>query len=318
MIAPLNVLRWGDPAADKTVVALHGITANGGAFAAPARLLAERGWRVLAPDMRGHGESPRADGDFSTAALIADLVAAVPRDPDVLIGHSFGGYLAQVGVLEGVFRPRALVLEDPVSHFADKETPAAMLAWDEAHLPRSIEGLLAFNPKWSRLDAAWKLLSIEQIDFRDATSAFSGNAPWDLRPRAAEIAARQPTVWVLPQISRFVPAEAQRNLKQDVGERAVVVIPDVGHSIHRDAAARVRRYRDAAQRRTIAVTNEGEPMSLKRISRHCEQSEAIQTKPQLETLSLDRFALLAMTENGDAPSTQTNPPSAGAGRARWL
>jgi pimeloyl-ACP methyl ester carboxylesterase len=52
---------------------------------------------------------------------------------------------------------------------------------------------------------------------------------------AAGIAARQPTVWVLPEISRFVPAEAQRNLKKDVGERAVVVFPDVGHSIHRDS-----------------------------------------------------------------------------------
>jgi hypothetical protein len=32
-------------------------------------------------------------------------------------------------------------------------------------------------------------------------------------------------------------------------------------------------------------------------ARHCEQSEATQTKPQLETPSLDRFALLAMTES---------------------
>ena len=31
--------------------------------------------------------------------------------------------------------------------------------------------------------------------------------------------------------------------------------------------------------------------------RHCEQSEAIQTKPQLETPSLARFALLAMTKS---------------------
>jgi pimeloyl-ACP methyl ester carboxylesterase len=45
-------------------MALHGITANGGAFAGLARLLAARGWRVLAPDIRGHGENPRAGGDF--------------------------------------------------------------------------------------------------------------------------------------------------------------------------------------------------------------------------------------------------------------
>jgi pimeloyl-ACP methyl ester carboxylesterase len=235
MIAPLNVMRWGDPSARKIAVALHGITANGGAFFQPARLLAERGWRVIAPDMRGHGESGRGDGDFSTASLLADIAAAVPVDPDVMIGHSFGGYLAQAGVLVGLFRPRALVLEDPVSHFADQQAPAAMLAWDEAHLPRDIEGLLELNPKWSRLDAAWKLLSLEQIDFKDATAAFAGNAPWDLRPRAAEVAAKQPTAWVLPEVSRFVPAEDQARLRSEVGARAMFVLPGVGHSVHRDA-----------------------------------------------------------------------------------
>jgi len=38
-------------------------------------------------------------------------------------------------------------------------------------------------------------------------------------------------------------------------------------------------------------------MSFCLFDRHCEQSEAIQTKPQLETPSLGRFALLAMTES---------------------
>lgn len=235
MIAPLNVLQWGDPAASKTAVVLHGITANGGAFARPARIMAQRGWRVLAPELRGHGESPRGDGDFSTAALLQDLARAVPTSPDLLIGHSFGGYLAQRGVLDRVFRPRALALEDPVSHFADKQTPAEMLAWDKANLPRSIEGLLALNPLWSRLDAAWKLVSLEQIDFADATAAFSGNAPWDLRPDAAKIAAMQPTVWILPEVSRFVPSEDQARLVGDVGETCVSIVPGVGHSIHRDA-----------------------------------------------------------------------------------
>jgi pimeloyl-ACP methyl ester carboxylesterase len=236
MIAPLNVMRWGDPNATKVAVALHGITANGGAFTQPARLLAARGWLVLAPDMRGHGESPRGDGDFSTAALLADLAAAVPTGPDVLIGHSFGGYLAQVGVIEGLFRPGALVLEDPVSHFADRETPTAMLAWDEANLPHDIDGLLRLNPRWSRLDAAWKLVSLEQISFRDATAAFAGNAPWDLRPEAARIAALQPTVWVMPRESRFVPEEDQQRLGRDVGADRLVILDGVGHSVHRDVA----------------------------------------------------------------------------------
>ena len=236
MSVPLNVMRWGDPSAKKVVVALHGITANGGAFTQPGRKLAERGWLVIAPDMRGHGESPRGDGDFSTAALLADLAAAVPTSPNVLIGHSFGGYLAQMGVLQGLFRPSALVLEDPVSHFADRETPTAMLAWDEANLPHDIGGLMRLNPKWSRLDAAWKLVSLEQIRFIDATAAFAGNAPWDLRNEAGRIAAKQPTVWVMPRDSRFVPAGDQKRLQLEVGEDRLAILDGVGHSAHRDAA----------------------------------------------------------------------------------
>jgi pimeloyl-ACP methyl ester carboxylesterase len=153
----------------------------------------------------------------------------------VLIGHSFGGYLAQMGVLRGVFRPGALVLEDPVAHFADREAPATMLAWDEANLPRDIEGLLRLNPKWSRLDAAWKVVSLEQIRFSDATAAFAGNAPWDLRDEAPKIAAQQPTVWVVPRLSRFVPESDQQRLKREVGEERLVILEGVGHSVHRDA-----------------------------------------------------------------------------------
>ena len=237
-MARLNVFRWGDPRADRTLVALHGITANAGAMTELARPLAERGWQVLAPDMRGHGESTRANGDFSFDSLLADFAESVPCQPDVLLGHSFGGTLAQFGLLRGVFRPSAIVLEDPVSHFADRRASRAMLEWDETNLPRAIGGLLALNPGWSKLDAAWKLLSLIQVDFDDARTAFAGNAPWDLRNDAKRIAGMVPTVWVLPESSRFVPLEDQKQLRKEVGERAVVVIRDVGHSVHRDATSK--------------------------------------------------------------------------------
>lgn len=237
-MARLNVMRWGLPSASKTMVALHGITANGGAMAELARALVVQGWQVLAPDMRGHGESTRADGDFSFDSLLADIAESVPVECDVLLGHSFGGTLAQLGVLRGLFRPRALLLEDPVSHFADKQTPKAMLDWDEANIPLTVEGILQLNPGWSELDAAWKLLSLKQVSFDDARAAFSGNAPWDLRDDAAAFVKKLPTIWVLPEDSRFVPDADVERLRREAGEEAVVVVPNAGHSIHRDATAR--------------------------------------------------------------------------------
>ena len=233
-MANLNVMQWGDSKAAKVVVGLHGITANAGAMTEPARMLASKGWKFIAPDMRGHGESTRSNGDFSFDSLIADFASNIPLEPDVLIGHSFGGTLAQIGVLQGVFKPKSLVLEDPVSYFPDKQTPLDMLAWDEDNLPHDIEGLISMNPKWSRLDAAWKLLSLEQVDFDDARSAFAGNAPWDLRDSAIDLMKITPTIWVLPEDSRFVSVDDKKKLEQDLGTDAIYVIPNVGHSIHRD------------------------------------------------------------------------------------
>ncbi len=233
-MATLNVMRWGNPADCKMIVGLHGITASAGAMTEPARMLASRGWHFIAPDMRGHGESTRANGDFSFESLLADFAENVPPEPDLLIGHSFGGTLAQLAVLRGIMSPKSLLLEDPVSHLADKETPTEMLDWDEVNLPRSIDDLHKLNPKWSRLDASWKVLSLEQVNFDDARAAFAGNAPWDLRPHASELVARVPTVWMLPEESRFVSSEDKTRLRHIASDRAVVVIPDVGHSIHRE------------------------------------------------------------------------------------
>ena len=140
-MATLNVMQWGAQDSTKTIVGLHGITANAVAMTETSRMLAERGWQFIAPDMRGHGESTRANGDFSFDSLLEDFAENIPLEPDLLIGHSFGGTLAQIGVLKGIFNPKTLLLEDPVSYFPDQNTPMEMLAWDEENLPHDIEGL---------------------------------------------------------------------------------------------------------------------------------------------------------------------------------
>jgi pimeloyl-ACP methyl ester carboxylesterase len=214
-------------------VLLHGITANSGAWVHMGPALAGLGLHVHAPELRGHGDSP-ATGPFDTATLLADLLESVPSDPALLVGHSFGGYLAQRGVLDGLFTPGALLLEDPVSHQPDAAVPTAMLAADETGIRRSVDGILEANPRWSRLDAAWKVLSLEQVSWDGARAAFAGNAPWDLRDDAARVAALVPTVWVLPGESRFVPPADVERLRREVGEERLVIAPEAGHSIHRD------------------------------------------------------------------------------------
>jgi pimeloyl-ACP methyl ester carboxylesterase len=98
-----RVLEWSATAAPRptasarTVVLVHGYMDAGGTWDHVAPSLAEQGFRVLAPDMRGFGDADRAPrGSYyhfaDYIADLADIVASVsPDDPVALVGHSMGG-----------------------------------------------------------------------------------------------------------------------------------------------------------------------------------------------------------------------------------
>ena len=112
----LHVHEWGDPASPP-VVCLHGVTGHGERF---KRLAEERwtGFRVVAPDLRGHGRSDW-EPPWTIPAQLADLAEtahALGIERADWVGHSYGGRL----VLElAAARPeliRRAVLLDPAIH----------------------------------------------------------------------------------------------------------------------------------------------------------------------------------------------------------
>jgi lipase len=81
---------WGDPG-NPRLVCLHGVRNHGQHFALLAEALPE--YRVLAPDLLGHGFSPW-EPPWDIEAHCAAIVDTVGREPAALVGHSFGGRLA--------------------------------------------------------------------------------------------------------------------------------------------------------------------------------------------------------------------------------
>lgn len=85
---------WGDPA-DPPVLFAHGGFDFAGTFDRFAPLVADAGWRVVAWDQRGHGDSDHAylysfEADLRDAVAVLDSIG---QRPVPVLGHSKGGGL---------------------------------------------------------------------------------------------------------------------------------------------------------------------------------------------------------------------------------
>ncbi len=130
----LCLCAWG-PKEGPPIVLLHGILEQGAAWVEVAQHLAEKGFRVLAPDLRGHGRSDHVGqgGSYYLLDFVADVDALSARLSDqqfTLVGHSMGSVIA---ALFAVARPDAvgsLVLVEPLlpgDRQADEETDREQL-----------------------------------------------------------------------------------------------------------------------------------------------------------------------------------------------
>jgi pimeloyl-ACP methyl ester carboxylesterase len=97
----LRLWEWGDEAAP-AVLCLHGAFDHGRMWDGVAPVIASWGYRVVAIDQRGHGDSGRLSSGNTWFAVALDnaVLARVLGPPVGVIGHSFGGgqamYLAGV------------------------------------------------------------------------------------------------------------------------------------------------------------------------------------------------------------------------------
>lgn len=105
----LHVHTWGDANAP-AVVCLHGVTSSGRHFEGLAERLAPA-HRVLAPDLLGHGDSPR-EPPWRLSDHV-DWVEDSVADAAVWVGHSFGGRIALEHAARRPGTVERLVLLDP-------------------------------------------------------------------------------------------------------------------------------------------------------------------------------------------------------------
>ena len=113
MTAALHTYRYG-PSRPAQVLAIHGLTGHGRRYEDLANEHLS-GLSVLAPDLIGHGRSPRS-APWTIEANVAALAALLDADaagPVLVVGHSFGGAIALALAAARPDLVASLVLLDP-------------------------------------------------------------------------------------------------------------------------------------------------------------------------------------------------------------
>jgi pimeloyl-ACP methyl ester carboxylesterase len=209
----LHCVVWNG-GADRTAVLVHGNGAHAHWWDALVPALVP-GWRLVVPDLRGHGESAWAEPpayriqDFG-ADLTAVLDALAPA-PVALVGHSMGGRIALWYATRHPERVRALAMLDtrlePVRpelaakyragldgrregrSYPTREAALAAFRFvpDEAGVPAAVVAELAAHAVGERGPGDWR------FRFDRAVLALDGDGADDLLERAREV--RCP-VWI--------------------------------------------------------------------------------------------------------------------------
>lgn len=93
------------PAAGEPLVFLHGITANRSHWQPVVERLDDR-YRCINVDLLGHGGSPRGSDSalFGQVGAVRSFLEHLGLEAPVLVGHSYGGFVATVVAATGLVR----------------------------------------------------------------------------------------------------------------------------------------------------------------------------------------------------------------------
>lgn len=229
-----------DQGARGTVVFVGGLSAYALVYADFQHRLSERGWNVVALDLRGHGRSSGRRGDFTNATVLADLrgAAQYARErfggPLILMGSSLGGYYSLIG---------ANALEEfdlAISHWIF--LPDYPVTRKDARIRPIALALNKIAPRFrlsTRLVAEWDHVNdtaeLRQRCFDDplmvwkySVRALAGGLSY--APTRPLTSLRCPHLVLIGERDQMTPlAYTKKVYEMFDGDKELVVIPDAGH-----------------------------------------------------------------------------------------
>lgn len=236
----IHYLEWGAP--DKPpLVLLHGIARVAHSFDHLAPHFAEK-YRVIAIDMRGHGDSAwDAQGSYMVEDYtkdVAAIVRALKLKNLVLWGNSTGGRVVQMIAGQSPELVRAVIVED-----VGPERPREVSNRRADRMAKEADGWASFDDLYAQaqkenprtpeailkpvVQHASKQRGDGRIVWKRDPAILNGFVPTELWATVRKIKA--PLIYVLGGASNIVPAQTQMDIRRELKQAEIVMMPGLGH-----------------------------------------------------------------------------------------
>jgi pimeloyl-ACP methyl ester carboxylesterase len=255
-----HILTWGDPASPPLFL-VHGLLDHAHNWDWTASRLADR-FHVVAPDLRGHGDSdwtgPASYALANHVMDLADLVHALDLHAIRLVGHSLGGHLAlryaaaypdrvqSLCVIEGIELP---IVRD--QRKAAQPYPARLRQWiegqrvDRRRSPKTYASIAAAQARMAEHNPGIDADTISHLTRHGVIAETDGRWRWKYdhgcRQRAPEdahgidldeilSAIACPTLLAYGEES-WIPVPPPERLAR-IGDHRLILFPGVNHWLH--------------------------------------------------------------------------------------
>lgn len=233
-------IAYDDHGTGTALVMVHGHPFNRSMWRPQVERFSGSGWRVVAPDLRGYGETTVVPGMTTLDVFARDLVKLLDHlglDSAVLAGLSMGGQIVMDFYRQFPDRVRALVLADTFAtgetetgrvrrnEIADRLLREGMAAYAEEELPKMVDPA---NIQAQPSVAEHVLGMMRTTPAEGAAAALRGRAE---RPDYVEVLAKVgvPVLVVVGEADVYTPVAVARSMHEVLPDSTLVIIEGAGH-----------------------------------------------------------------------------------------
>ena len=231
------------------VLLLHGIGGGRSIWdseaSGTAQAIADAGFRALAMDFPGYGNSPGEPTLDAMVQAVLDLAAHARAKRTVLLGHSMGGMVAQEVALRAPNAVQGLVLACTSAAFgkpdgawqaqfvADRLAPLDAGLGMAGMAAQLVPGMVAPQAPPAALRQACEVMArVPEASYRVALTAIAG---FDRRETLSSITV--PTLLLAGVHDRTAPPEVMQRMSTRIAGSEYVGLPGAGHIANVEAPA---------------------------------------------------------------------------------